>query len=59
MACPVCFNGAGVSDTVRSGMNIGLGLLLGITVLVLAAFARFIASIVRRSQTFDVEHLDA
>jgi hypothetical protein len=59
MACPVCFNGAGVSETVRSGMNIGLGLLLAITVLVLAAFARFIASIARRANTLDAEHLDA
>lgn len=59
MACPVCFNGAGVSDTVRSGMNVGLGLLLGITVLVLAGFARFIASIARRARSFEAEHLDA
>jgi hypothetical protein len=59
MACPVCFNGAGVSDAVRSGMNVGLGVLLAVTVLVLAGFARFIASIVRRANTFDAEHLDA
>ena len=51
MACPVCFNAAGADDTIRTSMNIGIFVLLGITACVLAGFLRFIVSIVKRSST--------
>ena len=46
--CPVCFTGA---DTVtRETLNAGLGVLLGVTVVVLALFARFFLKLARRSR---------
>jgi hypothetical protein len=57
MACPVCFN-AGVSDeTVRTSLNLGIVVLLGVTACVLAGFLRFIVSIARRSKTQPTEAL--
>jgi hypothetical protein len=50
MACPVCYNAAAADDTVRTSINLGILLLLGVTVGVLAGFMRFIISIARRSQ---------
>ena len=46
--CPVCFTGA---DTVtRETLNAGIGVLLGVTVIVLGLFARFFLSLARRSR---------
>ena len=48
MACPVCFGG---EDTaMRESLNTGIGVLMGVTAIVLAAFARFIVVIARRSR---------
>ena len=49
MSCPVCFNAGIADDTVRSSMNLGIGVLLAVTAVVLAGFLRFIVSIARRS----------
>lgn len=49
MACPVCYNAAAADDTVRTSLNLGILLLLGVTAGVLAGFLRFIISIARRS----------
>ena len=48
MACPVCFGG---EDTVvRESLNAGIGVLLGVTVIVLGLFARFFLQLARRSR---------
>lgn len=53
MACPVCFGG---EDTVvRESLNAGIGVLLGVTVVVLGLFARFFVQLARRSR--DASHL--
>ena len=48
MACPVCFGGEDAAA--RESLNAGIGVLMGVTVLVLAAFARFIVVLARRSR---------
>ena len=48
MACPVCFGEAG--PTVRESMNLGIFVLLGVTVGVLGCFARFFVKLARRSR---------
>ena len=48
MACPVCFGG---DDTVvRESLNAGIGVLLGVTAVVLGLFARFFVHLARRSR---------
>jgi hypothetical protein len=48
MACPVCFGG---DDTLmRESLNTGIGVLMGVTAIVLAGFARFVATLVRRAR---------
>ena len=48
MACPVCFGG---EDTVvRESLNAGIGVLLGVTAVVLGLFARFFLQLARRSR---------
>jgi maltodextrin utilization protein YvdJ len=48
MACPVCFGG---EDTVmRESLNAGIGVLMGVTTIVLATLARFIVVLARRSR---------
>ena len=48
MSCPVCFGG---DDTlVRESLNTGIGVLMGVTAVVLAFFARFVLQLVRRSR---------
>jgi hypothetical protein len=48
MACPVCFGG---EDTVmRESLNAGIGVLMGVTAIVLAAFARFFIMLARRAR---------
>ena len=59
MACPVCFGGD--DPVVRDGLAAGIGVLVGVTLVVLGAFARFIIQLARRSHhaemlTTPVEH---
>lgn len=49
MDCPVCFNAASSDETVRASLNMGILVLMGVTVGVLAGFLRFMLAIVRRS----------
>jgi hypothetical protein len=49
MSCPVCFNAATSDDTVRTSLNFGIFVLMGVTACVLGGFLRFIISIARRS----------
>jgi hypothetical protein len=60
MACPVCFGGEDV--VVRESLNAGIGVLLGVTAVVLASFLRFFLSLARRSREHahlvDLEHDD-
>jgi len=52
MACPVCFGG---EDTVmRESLNAGIGVLMGVTAIVLAVLARFIVVLARRSREAEV-----
>ena len=48
MACPVCYQPA--DEVVRTSMNLGIGVLLGTTIVVLAFFARFFVGLARRSR---------
>jgi hypothetical protein len=49
MACPVCFGG---EDTVvRESLNAGIGVLLGVTGVVLGCFVRFFVTLARRAAT--------
>jgi hypothetical protein len=48
LACPVCYQP--VDEVVRSSMNLGIGVLLGATIVVLACFARFFVSLARRER---------
>ena len=54
MSCPVCFNAGMADETVRTSINLGIGVMLTVTAVVLAGFLRFIASIIRRSTGADV-----
>lgn len=48
MSCPVCFGG---EDTVvRESLNAGIGVLLGVTIVVLGCFARFMVRLARRAR---------
>ena len=48
MSCPVCFGG---DDTLmRESLNAGIGVLMGVTSIVLACFARFVVNLVRRAR---------
>lgn len=46
--CPVCFSGG--DAVTRETLNAGIGILLGVTVVVLALFARFFLKLARRSR---------
>jgi hypothetical protein len=46
--CPVCFSGA--DPVARETLNAGIGVLLGVTAIVLALFARFFVTLARRSR---------
>jgi len=46
--CPVCFTGG--DPVARETLNAGLGVLLGVTVVVLGLFARFFLTLARRSR---------
>ena len=47
MACPVCFTDA--DPALTESLNAGIFVLLGVTAVVLAGFARFVVSLVRRA----------
>ena len=47
--CPVCFTGG--DPVTRATLNAGIGVLLGVTVVVLGLFARFFLTLARRSRT--------
>jgi len=46
--CPVCFTGG--DPVARETLNAGIGVLLGVTVVVLGLFARFFLKLARRSR---------
>ena len=46
--CPVCFTGA--DPIARETLNAGIGVLLGVTAVVLLMFARFFVKLARRSR---------
>ena len=48
MACPVCYAPA-ADAAIRESMNLGIFVLLGVTLVVLAGFARFFVGLARRS----------
>ena len=48
MSCPVCFGGD--DPIVRDGLTAGISVLVGVTLIVLGGFARFIVQLVRRSR---------
>ena len=48
MACPVCFGEVG--PAVRESMNLGIVVLLGVTLGVLGCFARFFVLLARRAR---------
>ena len=51
--CPVCFSGA--DPVTRETLNAGIGVLMGVTLVVLTLFARFFIRLARRSR--DAAHL--
>jgi hypothetical protein len=53
MACPVCFGGDDIA--VRESLNAGIGVLLGVTAIVLGAFLRFFFRLARRAREAMVE----
>ena len=60
MACPICFGG---DDLVtRESLNAGIGVLMGVTLVVLVCFARLVWQLARRSREsahLVTERLDA
>jgi hypothetical protein len=50
MSCPVCFGGDDLA--IRESLNAGIGILLGVTAVVLGAFLRFFIRLARRSREY-------
>ena len=48
MSCPVCFGGD--DPGMRESLNAGIGVLMGVTTIVLGCFARFFVTLARRSR---------
>ena len=48
MSCPVCFGGD--DPVVRESLNAGIGVLLGVTGVVLGCFAGFFVKLARRAR---------
>jgi hypothetical protein len=46
--CPVCFTGG--DPVARETLNAGIGVLMGVTLVVLGLFARFFVKLARRSR---------
>jgi hypothetical protein len=53
MACPVCFGGDDIA--IRESLNAGIGILLGVTAIVLGAFLRFFFRLARRAREASAE----
>jgi hypothetical protein len=53
MACPVCFGGDDM--LMRESLNAGIGVLMGVTVVVLGFFAGLILRVVKRSREWGRE----
>jgi hypothetical protein len=51
MSCPVCFGGG--DPMVRESLNAGIGVLMGVTGVVLACFGRFIVVLKQRARFAD------
>jgi hypothetical protein len=47
MSCPVCFGGEDAA--MRESLNAGIGVLMGVTAVVLGCFARFFVMLARRA----------
>lgn len=52
MSCPVCFGGE--DALMRESLNAGIGVLLGVTAVVLGGFARFFFTLARRARAAEV-----
>lgn len=50
MSCPVCFGGD--DPGMRESLNAGIGVLMGVTTIVLGCFARFFVVLAKRSKAF-------
>jgi hypothetical protein len=48
MSCPVCFGGD--DPVMRESLNAGIGVLMGVTTIVLGLFARFFVTLARRAR---------
>ena len=48
MSCPVCFGGD--DPVARESLNAGIGVLMGVTSIVLGCFARFLVVLARRAR---------
>jgi hypothetical protein len=48
MSCPVCFGGD--DPGMRESLNAGIGVLMGVTSIVLGCFARFFVMLARRAR---------
>jgi hypothetical protein len=57
LSCPVCY--APTDVVVRESLNLGIFVLLGVTAVVLAGVARFIASVARRSREAPLHDMDS
>lgn len=53
MACPVCFTGD--DPVVRESLTAGIGVLVGVTLVVLSAFAIFFVVLARRVRRWTAE----
>jgi hypothetical protein len=51
MSCPVCFGGD--DPVVRESLNAGIGVLMGVTAIVLACLGRFIVVLKQRARFAD------
>jgi hypothetical protein len=54
MSCPVCFGGDDI--LVRESLNTGIGVMMGVTAIVLACFARFFIGLARRARQTEAWH---
>ena len=50
MSCPVCFGGD--DPGMRESLNAGIGVLMGVTTIVLGCFARFFVVLAKRGREY-------
>lgn len=55
MNCPVCFGGDDAA--MRESLNAGIGVLMGVTVIVLACFVRFFVKLALRARASSADPL--